>query len=349
MCAGPIGAGTVALAAPRSVTAAARPAVNNRFHVVNAPSTIAFRSSPDWNYPTSGGFVNGDTIGLDCYEFGGPVGPYGNTLWYDAVDNADGYTGWINDHYLSTPGTAASPQPQTAECLPSGYGGQFASGPTYQVIGAASSQYFDNSPKSSDNNGSSGYYDNGDSVQLFCYEFGNPTGPYGNQLWYLAHDAARGTYGWVNDHYLNTPDTAAHPVPETSRPCGSCYGSSCTGENPMIGCDDLSYVSTPLSHSYTGKGNVKFTLQIRYSSTCHAAWGRMYATAPSSAAPDFGFTAWNPGQPSQGVVGGSRAEPQNLWTGMITASAQDCAGTQYYLNGNWVKWYFLGCWSGAGS
>jgi len=34
-------------------------------------------------------------------------------------------------------------------------------------------------------------------------------------LWYLAEDMNNQTFGWVNDHNLCTPDTAANPVPET--------------------------------------------------------------------------------------------------------------------------------------
>ncbi|GAB3189032.1 hypothetical protein GCM10027259_59120 [Micromonospora palomenae] len=47
---------------------------------------------------------------------GAPAGPYNNTLWYHAYDWQRGTHGWINDHNLNTPGTAANPQPQTEKC-----------------------------------------------------------------------------------------------------------------------------------------------------------------------------------------------------------------------------------------
>jgi hypothetical protein len=62
------------------------------------------------------GVNNNDTIGLACYYFGHATGPYGNTLWYLAEDISNNTYGWINDHYLNTPGTAANPDPQTPIC-----------------------------------------------------------------------------------------------------------------------------------------------------------------------------------------------------------------------------------------
>jgi hypothetical protein len=316
-----------------------RATINNNFHVVNAPSAVAFRGSPNWNFPTSTGFTNGDSIGLDCYEFGGPAGPYGNTLWYDATDNVNGYSGWINDHYLSTPGTAANPQPQTAECLPSGYGGQFASGPTYQVVGAASSQYFDNSPKSGDYTGSDGYYDNGDSVQLYCFEYGAPTGPYGNPLWYIAYDGARGTFGWINDHYLNTPDTAAHPVPETSIQCGSCQRSSCIGQNPAF-CPN----PATMHNAYFNIEGSTVLVELRYSTACETGWARLSVTSDNSAIA-VSLSAWNPGQPSQYAVRGTN------YTYAVNAAPgyQVCGGFQAWYYDEFGKkhyagWHFAGCY-----
>jgi hypothetical protein len=219
LSAGALAAGASARAAETSPVTI-RAGVNEHFDATNAPGTVWFRSSPNWDYPTSGGFANGNSIGLYCYEFGGPAGPYRNTLWYYAIDNANGSKGWINDHYLDTPGTAANPSPQTGECAPSGFGTRYDNGPLFAVVNVQDWQYFDNSPNVSDNDSQSGYYLNGDVVQLYCYEFGGPAGPYGNVLWYLAYDQLRGgTYGWINDHYLDTPDSAARPVPQTSRHC----------------------------------------------------------------------------------------------------------------------------------
>jgi hypothetical protein len=341
--------GALATGRPMAVTAAtppgrmmagAQPAINNNFQVLNAPSPVAFRGSPNWSYPTSVGFVSGNSMGLECYEYGAPAGPYDNRLWYEAIDYANGYAGWINDHYLSTPGTAAHPQPQTAECLPSGYGGQFNSGPTYQVVEAATSQYFDNSPNSGDYNGSSGYYDNGDNVQLYCYEYGAPTGPYGNPLWYIAYDPARGTYGWINDHYLNTPDTAAHPIPEANYPCGPCYRDSCIGLSPYS-CPNA---TTSHSKTFNIEGD-KVLVELRYSPECQAGWARLTLES-DKAAVDVSLTAWNPAQPSQGTV------PADNYTYAVNAAPgnQVCGGFQaWYIdefgNKHYAGWHFSGCYN----
>lgn len=96
------------------------------FTAVNADGGVYWRADPNWNDAirlAGHGIYNGDQIALDCYQFGGPVAPYGNTLWYYAVNTSrwDSQTGnyqsgWVNDHFLNTPGTAANPQPQTLPC-----------------------------------------------------------------------------------------------------------------------------------------------------------------------------------------------------------------------------------------
>lgn len=221
-----IGAGQAVAHAAQDLPHFARPATVT-FTAVNAPSTVDFRSSPNWNYAGSTGFLAGDQMGLVCWEYGGSAGPYANTLWYEAVDYTRGGSGWVNDHYLSTPGTAAAPQPQGNECSPSGYGNfpyHYPAGPTFTVVNTGSngntSGTFSNSPNPNDYNSTSGFYIEGDAVQLYCYEYGAAVGQYGNQLWYLAEDQAHGgTYGWINDHYLNTPGTAANPMPQTPSHC----------------------------------------------------------------------------------------------------------------------------------
>ena len=52
----------------------------------------------------------------------------------------------------------------------------------------------------------------------------------------------------------------------------------------------------------------------------------------------------NPGGTSVGWAGGSGSE---TWTYMVpaTPSAQACGGTQFYVNGSWKRWYFLGCYT----
>jgi hypothetical protein len=200
--------------------ASAAPAVSSDWHVVNAPSTVPWRTSPNWDRTGGSGFADNDAIHLVCADYGGPAGPYSNTLWYWATDVSRGTTGFINDHYLNTPGTASSPQPQTGDCNPGGVGTAYDSGNrNFHAVNAGSGgstlEFFRNSPGWNDTNIYSAFL-NGDAITLHCYLFGGAAGSYGNTLWYLANDPARGgSYGWINDHWLSTPGTAASPQPQT--------------------------------------------------------------------------------------------------------------------------------------
>jgi len=173
--------------------------------VINNPGT--YDSSPNRSY--SNGHSVSSPVTLRCYYFGAPAGPYGNTLWYQV---GSGYSNWINDHYLDTPGTAADPEPQAPHC-----GHKAGSGdPIFTRAWTA-----ENSPPGMGNSPTYAWEDssyavhNGDQISLSCYLFGNATGPYGNTLWYWAWDQQTDSDGWINDHYLNTPGTAANPVLET--------------------------------------------------------------------------------------------------------------------------------------
>lgn len=110
----------LSLLSPATAHADPDPA-NGFFDIVNAGNGIFWRNSPHWadtDHVPGHGVYNGDTVYIECWAYGDPVGPYGNTLWYDVLDmshgqNADGNypEGWVNDHFLDTPGTAANPQP----------------------------------------------------------------------------------------------------------------------------------------------------------------------------------------------------------------------------------------------
>jgi hypothetical protein len=189
----------------------------SRWTAVGAPGAVSFRNSPNWNdVGDVGGFVNGQIVELSCYEFGGPAGPYSNTLWYIAYDESTNAVGWINDHYLNTPGTAAAPQPQAGVCDDtSGYGvgDNNYSGAVFSAVNAAGTVAWRNFPNW--NHSSNIGFGNGDAIDLGCYTYGGVAGPYDNTLWYHAYDRSRNSYGWINDHNLNTPGTAAAPRPQT--------------------------------------------------------------------------------------------------------------------------------------
>ncbi len=191
-----------------SVTTA-RPLFNlGPWTVVNSPGT--WRNSPNIN-DTGAGLANGSSVTLSCYYFGGPAGQFSNTLWYVA-ESSNGTVGFVNDHYLNTPGTAAAPQPQAPHCSPSAGTGNVVSG-SVNFTAENSPGTWDQSPSASD--GSSIGISNGNTMNLACYYFGAAAGPFGNTLWYLAEDTTNHSFGWINDHYLNTPGTAAAPQPQT--------------------------------------------------------------------------------------------------------------------------------------
>lgn len=114
---------SMAVATGLLTTAGATAHANPTFTVVGADGGVYFRSAADWNTPevTPGvGIYNGDTVVLECYNFGTTTPYSANHLWYQVVDLSrpviDGYGnhpgGYVNDHFLNTPGTAANPQVQ---------------------------------------------------------------------------------------------------------------------------------------------------------------------------------------------------------------------------------------------
>lgn len=119
-----------------------------------------------------------------------------------------------------------------------------------------------------------------------------------------------------------------------------CKGSGCRGRDPMAaGCAD-SKTRTLKASEYKAENSASYRMEIRYSPTCQAAWARLIRYSGH----DIGFalSAWNPGKQSVGVSGRSGA---TVWTSMVPASAttEACAGTQFYVNGSWKRWEFLGC------
>lgn len=120
-------AALVAAVGPSSASAYAPPgnvSAQALYDVTDTGGGVYWRWAPynaDYS-PISGyGEYDGYAAALDCYAWGDPVGPYGNRLWYFAAQFSpqppvgDGQ-GWISDHYLDTPGTAANPQPVTSRC-----------------------------------------------------------------------------------------------------------------------------------------------------------------------------------------------------------------------------------------
>lgn len=199
--------GAPAQAAPRSVavgvpssavrSSAVRP-LTSTWTVENSPGT--WYASPTTADSSGVGLANGAAVSLLCYFYGAPAGPYGNTVWYYAHIGSTG--GFINDHFLNTPGTAANPQLQAPHC-------NWVVAAQAEFTVENSPGTFSASPSSADNSGVG--VGNGQAVYLDCYFYGAAAGPYGNTLWYLAQTPGSNGYYFINDHYLNTPGTAANP------------------------------------------------------------------------------------------------------------------------------------------
>ena len=116
-----------------------------------------------------------------------------------------------------------------------------------------------------------------------------------------------------------------------------CYGGSCRGHDPgPTPCANDAV--TIKAWDYTAESSASFRIEVRYSRSCNAAWGRLVVYSGYNVG--FALSAWNPNTPSVGAVGHSG---NTTWTAMIDGSPLDCAGSQFYVNGQWVRWSYVGC------
>ena len=123
---------------------------------------------------------------------------------------------------------------------------------------------------------------------------------------------------------------------------GGCYGSSCFGRDPQaLQCNDSSSY-TVWSHTYQAENWASWRADLRYSPTCGAGWLRIVAY--SGVGVGFSDSAWNPGGPSVYDIGHL---PGTTWTAMVDATGhrQVCGGSQFYVNGQWKRWYFYNCYT----
>jgi hypothetical protein len=117
----------------------------------------------------------------------------------------------------------------------------------------------------------------------------------------------------------------------------SCYGASCRGIDPNTS-SCVGDATTIKWGDYQAESYASFRIEVRYSRSCNAAWGRLIVYSGNNVG--FALTAWNPNTPSVGAVSHSG---NTTWTAMIDGSLLDCAGSQFYVNGRWVRWYYVGC------
>lgn len=125
-------------------------------------------------------------------------------------------------------------------------------------------------------------------------------------------------------------------VPAVASASSNCYASGCTGQDPTgTGC--VTDGKTIGSMDVQGEG----MLELRWSRKCNASWGRFSAYTRSSA-PGSGawvsegrVTAWNPGQPSQSIIGSAGgwflSPGYSWWTSMVDGSVRSCTGVEVIM------------------
>ncbi|GAB3666676.1 DUF2690 domain-containing protein [Streptomyces sparsus] len=124
----------------------------------------------------------------------------------------------------------------------------------------------------------------------------------------------------VKSALLGVATLAGVLIPTTSANAATCYAGSCDGVNP-IGTSCAKDAITAASRSYQGK-----TIQLRYSPSCRAAWGRLFGAA---------HTDWVSVQNSKGIRQETvhRGNGGDLITKMVNDRnlvARACAGNSSY-------------------
>lgn len=126
-----------------------------------------------------------------------------------------------------------------------------------------------------------------------------------------------------------------------------CYGEECEGIDPAstICANDAQTIGSMSVHG--GQ------LDLRWSSSCNAAWGRYsddgissVSNAVAETAITYGrVTAWNPGGVSQGVVGEAYGFPAGAswWSGMVPADRRTCTGVEVVTQAETFAWTWGPC------
>ncbi|WP_328750554.1 YjfA family protein [Streptomyces sp. NBC_00285] len=119
---------------------------------------------------------------------------------------------------------------------------------------------------------------------------------------------------------------------------GGCYASSCTGKNPQGLCDGDAITVGRQAITY-GDDEVG-TLELRYSPSCAANWGRYTALTELKRTTlifgkDFIYgrvTVWNPGEESQGVYRKSIGSgDDSSWSYMTDGTKVACTGVEPFF------------------
>jgi hypothetical protein len=151
--------------------------------------------------------------------------------------------------------------------------------------------------------------------------------------------------------------------PANAAATGKCYGAGCTGLDPTNRCDGDAYTVHSIAINdaamYLGQ------LDLRYSPSCKANWGRFttasgprYILLSETGQPyPFGgrVTAWNPGGPSQQPVQqyytclSAPYSSCSFWSKMVDGRGTACTGVEPWVrtwNGSGLEsrgWYWGPC------
>ncbi len=121
-----------------------------------------------------------------------------------------------------------------------------------------------------------------------------------------------------------------------------CSDTLCIGLNPQGICDsDAITIATMTVADVAGAWG---QLDLRYSKSCQAAWGRFtifqgprfwYLTARGQSTPVHGrVTAWSPGLPSEGTVQSfSGTLTGTTWSYMVDGTMPACVGVEVVMRG----------------
>lgn len=147
---------------------------------------------------------------------------------------------------------------------------------------------------------------------------------------------------------------------ETARK--TCYGASCIGLNPYDFCGQDA-ITVAYSNAEAPGAGYAGLLELRYSPSCAANWGRftitdgtffgdiLDAAGVGSPTPLYGrLTVWNPGEPSQPHIAESLDSKEgSIWTYMVDGTKKACVGVEpFYLDAKFGIWaskkYHSGGW-----
>jgi hypothetical protein len=133
----------------------------------------------------------------------------------------------------------------------------------------------------------------------------------------------------------------APPAAAAGAVLAPCSGASCHDRDPQsTGC--AADAVTKVYKEYKQENQSSWRAEMRYSPSCRAGWYRQIVYSGNNIG--FSISAWNPGGPSVEFAGAA----DWVWTKMVNASpgVEACGGAQFYTNGNWIRWNFLGCFRG---